>query len=312
MKAVTRLVVLVIAGVMLSTTFVSAAGKPQPATSLRDTALAATISGNPLAITVYDDTSIGYTLEGREMVFGTHDSGSFLTIDGKVYGPTPLANQGIAPMAYTPVGNTLSGTGTSADPYTIVTTVDAGSTGVRLIQTLTYVEGEQDYSIRFRVENTGAARTVRLIHASDLYVNFPDNELDYGYAFYDPATGSIGSVTKTGQFVQAFLPNNDAPPSAFQVSNWGQPEEPLPPFWTYISDGGGLAGSGLQNIVQQGYYDIVCGFQWDLALPPSTNSASPAAMAAGVREVGMRGAFGPASRFNVRPFAAFLPLVSAP
>jgi hypothetical protein len=293
----------------LSATQAQAAPKPPPGKS-KNPELAATIPSSPLTITVNDNTSISYQLDGREMFFGPSDSGTFLTIDNTVYGPEPLANQGFAPLAYTPVSNTLSGTGTGADPYTITTVVQAGATGITLTQTLTYIAGEQDYSLNFRLENIGAAKNVRLTHAADLYVNFPDNDVDFGYAFRDPLTGAIGSVTKTGQYIQAFLPNNTTPPTAYQISNWGREGEPLDPFWLFIGGSAGGAGAGLQNIVQQGYYDIVCGFQWDVTVP--TGSPGKQLAAAGVTEVGMRGAFGTAADFNIRPFGAFLPLVSAP
>jgi hypothetical protein len=314
MRNLSRLLIVGLLMSALGASQAQAGGKPQPpATPRAGIELAATITSSPLAITVNNDMSIGYQLDGRTMYFGPNDSGTYLTIDGVVYGPQPAANQEFAPLAYTPVSNVLSGTGTAADPFTITTRVIAGPTGIALVQTLTYVAGAQDYGIRFRLENSGGAKNVRVTHAADMYVNFPDNDLDFGYAFRDPLSGAIGSVTKTGQFVQAFIPNAATPPTAYQVSDWGRETSPLPPFWLYIGGSAGGAGAGLQSFIQSGYIDIVTGFQWDVSMPAGTGSVTSAAPAAvGVNEITMRGAFGTASDFNVRPFGVFLPAIRNP
>ena len=80
--------------------------------------------------------------------FGDTACGTFLVVDGVLYGPSSIpAGGAAAPLTpWTPVSQTpTTGSGTSADPWTIVTIVDAGTTGIRLTQTDTYVEGSESY-----------------------------------------------------------------------------------------------------------------------------------------------------------------------
>lgn len=306
-------ILLVLVGIFSGSSF--AQEKPQPPSGPAPAATQ-TISSDPLDIVVSDTTAIAYQLNSNQMYFGPSDSGTFLTINGAVFGPKPLANEGFfsttpfEPTAYTLGSNTLTGTGTSADPFVVVTRVQAGVTGVSLVQTITYVAGEQDYQIALRLENTNPTPIqLRMTHAADLYVNFPENDQDFGIAFGDPTTGAIGSVTRTGQYVQAFIPNPQTPPTAYQVSEWGRVQG-VTPFWNYIGGPAGTPGPGLQNIIQNGYIDIVAGFQWDLTVPAATaGKNSPEFAAVGATEVTARGAFGPATEFGIRTGVIYLPLV---
>src|SRR3954463_15421036 len=107
--------------------------------------------------------------------FGGTSCGTWTVVDGALYGP---AATGISPPAgYTQVSQTgPTGTGTNADPFKIVTVVDAGSTGIRVTQTDTYTTGLESFRTDVVLANTsGASRTVRVYRAADCYLQDSDS-----------------------------------------------------------------------------------------------------------------------------------------
>src|SRR5438034_5637537 len=78
------------------------------------------------------------------------DAGTFLAMDGVLYAPDFSAHDNTATdntfpnIPFTPVSQTLvSGSGAAADPYTVVTTVGVGATGLSIEETDTYVAGKE-------------------------------------------------------------------------------------------------------------------------------------------------------------------------
>ena len=69
--------------------------------------------------------------------------GTFLSVGGTLYSPSDVpAGDSAEGTPFTPVSQSaVSGSGTQANPYKIVTKVDAGTTGLRIIQTDSYVVG---------------------------------------------------------------------------------------------------------------------------------------------------------------------------
>ncbi|HND00402.1 MAG TPA: hypothetical protein PKW90_30020, partial [Myxococcota bacterium] len=67
--------------------------------------------------------------------------------------------------------STVTGTGTAQDPYTVVTVVAAGSTGITLTETVTYAYPEEYFVIQVDVSapstNTSA---IKLYHLMDTYL----------------------------------------------------------------------------------------------------------------------------------------------
>src|SRR5215471_12178747 len=121
-----------------------------------------TIAGNPLTIVIGDETSMevynssvspGGQYYPNDCGPGeTADSGVFAKINGFVYGPD-FDNHpcGSASNSYTPWTRVslspVSGTGTSGDPFTVTIVVTAGATGLRLTDTITYVNGAKTAGI---------------------------------------------------------------------------------------------------------------------------------------------------------------------
>jgi uncharacterized repeat protein (TIGR01451 family) len=99
-------------------------------------------------------------------------------------------------QTWTPVSQSaVTGTVTSADPYTIVTVVKAvdsnGPTdlGIQLTQTDTYVVGEASYRTDVRIDNTsGSAFDGVLYRLGDCYLQGNDS----GYGIHDTTSGAVG------------------------------------------------------------------------------------------------------------------------
>src|SRR5262245_16130049 len=128
-----------------------------------------TIASNPLTIVVGSDTSTqvyNAAVPGTGQFYPpdcgpgeTADNGIFASVAGipasegasNVYGPDfnghPCGSASNDYIPWTPVSMTrVTGTGTGADPFTVVIVVDAGATGLRLTETLTYVAGAPQYN----------------------------------------------------------------------------------------------------------------------------------------------------------------------
>ena len=123
------------------------------------------------------------------------DSGTFLVVDGVLYAPH-FSSHGLTATSslgsytrFTTVSQTaVSGAGTAANPYRVVTIVDAGNTGVRIIQTDTYQAGLEAYRTDLQVSNSsGASRNVILFRAGDCYLGASD----FGYGMVAAGVGAV-------------------------------------------------------------------------------------------------------------------------
>ena len=153
-----------------------------------------TIFGNPLTIVVGDDTSAqvyNNNVPGTGQFYPpdcsageTADNGVFVDLGGLIYGPD-FDNHpcGSASNTYTPWTavsfSAVTGTGTPADPFTVVIVADAGATGLRLTETITYVNGSPLYNMALAFSNIGnAALTWDTFTGADLYL--ADNDDGFG------------------------------------------------------------------------------------------------------------------------------------
>lgn len=103
--------------------------------------------------------------------------GTFLSVGGTLFGPAVTASGSAAQTPWTPVTQTaVSGSGSGSDPFRIVTTVEAGDTGVRVEQTDSYVVGEESYRTDVRIINDGGGeQRVVLFRAADCYLQDSDS-----------------------------------------------------------------------------------------------------------------------------------------
>src|SRR5205807_73253 len=104
--------------------------------------------------------------------FGGTDPGScgtFLAAGGDAYGSR-------VSTSFTPVSQSgVTGSGTTGNPFRVVTVVAAGTTGLTVAQTDTYVAGQESYRTDMTVSNsTGAPIDAALYHAGDCFLQNSD------------------------------------------------------------------------------------------------------------------------------------------
>jgi hypothetical protein len=124
------------------------------------------------------------------------DCGTFVAVDGALFAPDFASHDGTATAslgAYTPFTaagqSPVTGAGTPASPRKLTTTADAGASGLRLVETDTYVNGQESYRTDVAVtNNSGGPKSGVLYRAGDCYLQNTDN----GFGFSGSPAGSVG------------------------------------------------------------------------------------------------------------------------
>lgn len=158
-----------------------------------------TIASTPLTIVVGDDTSLqvyNSNVPGTGQFYPpdclpgqTADYGVFAALGGIVYGPDFNNHPcGSASNSYTPWTlvsmSPITGTGAAGDPYTVIIVVNAGTTGLTLTETLTYLTGAPRVGIALSFSAPQAAEapeggiTFDAFTGADLYL--ADNDDGFG------------------------------------------------------------------------------------------------------------------------------------
>jgi hypothetical protein len=155
------------------------------------------------------------------------DCGTFLAVNGAdLYAPDFGAHGGSATgglgsyTPFTPVSQTpVTGDGSAANPFKVVTRADAGSSGLQLTQTDSYVAGQESYSTQVVVRNAGAApQSILLYRAADCFLQGSD----VGFGFTQP-DGTVGCSANANNSpagrIEAWSPTT--PGSHFFESGFG-------------------------------------------------------------------------------------------
>jgi uncharacterized repeat protein (TIGR01451 family) len=104
---------------------------------------------------------------------------TLIATGGTLYGPSSIpAGGGASPRTtYTAVSQTaVTGSGSGADPFTVTTVVDAGTSGLRLTETDSYIVGTETYRTDVEVHNTDdASHDFILYRAGDCFLQNSDN-----------------------------------------------------------------------------------------------------------------------------------------
>jgi uncharacterized repeat protein (TIGR01451 family) len=154
------------------------------ALAVSSNAVAATISSaGPLTdITISPDLNcaVNHTGDSSGEWYGGTACGT-LAVDlstNTLYGPASIPAGGSASprTTFTAVSQTgPTGSGTSGDPYKIVTVVALGDSGLQITQTDTYVVGQESYRTDVLIGNPGnSSKSVRLYTAGDCYLQSSD------------------------------------------------------------------------------------------------------------------------------------------
>lgn len=129
------------------------------------------LPGAPLRIQIAGDTSMQVRDERRysDPLFfpecprgleATADAGVLVRVGDTTYGPDFASHPcgtsvlGVVPWIPISIGE-VSGTGSSSDPYQVQVVVAAGSTGLRLTETVRYVDGRTSFLPILRFSNVG-------------------------------------------------------------------------------------------------------------------------------------------------------------
>jgi uncharacterized repeat protein (TIGR01451 family) len=142
------------------------------------------------------------------------DCGTFVALGGSLYAPNFTAHGGTATgglgiyTPFTPVSQSnVTGSGTAADPYKVVTVADAGLTGLRIQESDSYVVGDEAYRTDLAISNgSGGALSGVLYRAGDCFLGGSD----FGFGF----TEVFGNRKAVGCSVNA----NNTPPG--RIEEW--------------------------------------------------------------------------------------------
>ena len=159
------------------------------------------IQGDPLTINVAADGSFqifNAAVPGHGQFYPTTsqygDAGIFADVGGTLYAPAftlhgTTATGGLGtntPWTARSISQ-LQGSGEGASPYTVTVSLAGG--GVSIVNTITYVNGDNFIRIRTNLNSTGS-RTVRLFLGADIYLA----SSDAGVFFFEPNLHAPGGV----------------------------------------------------------------------------------------------------------------------
>jgi len=181
---------------------------------------------------------------------------TLIATGGTLYGPSqiPAGSSASPRTTYTEVSQSpVTGSGTAGDPFKVVTVVAAGTTGIQLTETDSYVVGTESYRTDVVVQNTGnASQNFILYRAGDCFLQGSDQ--GFGDLLPDGSVGchasDDGGVTP-GLRIERWIPitgGSAAFESGFNTV-WAAigSQQPFPNTCLcnqYLDNGAGLSWSG--------------------------------------------------------------------
>ncbi|MDX6353484.1 MAG: hypothetical protein QOF98_387, partial [Streptomyces sp.] len=168
--------------------------------------------------------------------FADSACGTFLWVDGTLYGPASVP-AGPSPVGWTPVSQQTTGAGTTASPFITVTTVAAGTTGVTLTESDSFVAGGRSWTTSVAIGNPAGASVTRLSHGQDCYVAASDT----GNGQFDAATHTTFCEGATAAIALTPLTAGNS----FVESSYSN-------VWSQIIDGGELSDTFYPPLVDNG------------------------------------------------------------
>lgn len=162
--------------------------------------------------------------------FSTHTGG---TATGSIGTNTPWTNVSIS---------AVTGTGTSADPFTVVVVSDAAATGLRMTMTVTYVNGENFFRKTFAF-TTADATPYDVFLGGDIYLANSDSGVPF------TQSGAVGGQDCGVPPTYTILMIPVTPASRFSARSYST-------VWSEI--GAGL----LSNTIDAGCRDNGAALQW--------------------------------------------------
>ena len=138
---------------------------------------------------MFDAPNYEFYPAGGDLNLKPGDYGTFIAMDGMLYAPD-FANHDLTAAGsigfYTPFNpvsqSGVGGSGTTADPFKVVTIVDVGETGLQIQQTDSYVVGAEFFTTNIVISNNGSGAATAdgvLYRAFDAFLGGND----HGYGF---------------------------------------------------------------------------------------------------------------------------------
>ncbi|HVE75995.1 MAG TPA: hypothetical protein VND22_04405 [Actinomycetota bacterium] len=192
------------------------------------------------------------------------DCGTFVVIADQLYSPdfanldsTATGSLG-ARTVFTPVSQSgVTGAGTAANPFRVVTVVDVGTTGIRITETDSYIVGQEVYRTDVAMENTTTTVTDLIMYrAGDCFLAGSD----VGFGFRNAAEDSIGCSVNPNNVpdsrIEEWVPLTSG--SSFYQARYSE-------VWQWI--GGHTAFPNTCECEQE--QDNGAGISWSASIDPS-------------------------------------------
>jgi uncharacterized repeat protein (TIGR01451 family) len=154
----------------------------------------------------------------------------------------------------------VSGAGTNADPYRIVTVVGLGTTGLQISETDSYVVGQETYRTDVAINNSGnTAASAILYRAGDCFLQ--NSDLGFGAAEANGAVSCVAGVddgsgnTVPGTRIEQWYPLSSG--SSYYESYYSS-------VWAKIG-----SQTAFENSCEQcaNYIDNGAGLSWNVTIP---------------------------------------------
>jgi uncharacterized repeat protein (TIGR01451 family) len=171
-----------------------------------------------------------------------------------LYGPLsiPAGGAAVPRTAFTPISQMgPTGTGTSPDPFRIVTVVGLGISGLTITQTDSYIVGQESYRTDVEISNTNlTSRSVRLYAAGDCYLQ----DSDYGYGRVDGSAIACTATANPSSRIEQLFPLTSG--SSYMEDNYGT-------VWAQI----GAQAAGPNTCICATLEDNGILLSWDVTVP---------------------------------------------
>ncbi len=209
-----------------------------------------TISGDPLRITVMDDSTFGvFRNQGGTYVnqhYGNYAKGSVIWLNGNNTsyrwggGSSSFV---LNPPAFTPVSHT------QPDSWTVLTSYDAGSSGVRITETITYTNGSSYYQVKWEIANSGAStyNDLRFFHGADTYFGGDDSASGY----WNEGLKMVYLRNPGVSGIMGFYADNSTPSSYYMETDFSSVNSQC------------MSGNHLTNTVNADFVDAGYALEWD-------------------------------------------------
>ena len=136
------------------------------------------------------------------------------------------------------------------NPWTIQTTVDAGTSGVRILQTISYVNGSPYYAKTWRISNLGQTTytDIGFLHGGDTYFGGDDRSMGH----WEPSLGMVYLTNPDPAIagIMGFYGDRTTPASHHYEDWYGS-------VWTALESG------HLGDTVRSDFIDAGYGLEWD-------------------------------------------------